>query len=250
MSDIIKDIYQEVKNKSLIPNLEALEVIEEVARYKNYWKPNQVKTILLAESHVRTDKSEYICEINPEFLEDDKQPKNFVRYVYCLGYGEKTIVQPDINDNPGTRQYWEIFFSCGHKINSQADFFPLTNGGIPDVSTRINNKYELLNTLKAIGVWLLDASLFGIYPWQPGFNNNHYHELLGLCWKKLIKQEILDANPINIIVIGKKVYNSLKIPIENLHDNISIHVQKQPQAHMTRAERLAQFQKYYKICNS
>jgi len=97
--------YNEIKIS--IPSLKAdsLSVVKAVIKHRNYWKPPQVKTLLLGESHVYTSDEEQSNILQyPNYEDFGGLPQEFVKLVYCLGYGEQTLA-PLVSDNAGTWQY-------------------------------------------------------------------------------------------------------------------------------------------------
>jgi len=89
----LEELHQSIKDLRLIPEMESQEIIHKVEEYKQYWKPNNVKTFLLAESHVFTSEEDFSVKIVDNFIIESAQPRSFVRYVYCLGYGENSILE-------------------------------------------------------------------------------------------------------------------------------------------------------------
>src|SRR5271165_3257214 len=82
-------MYKELKGKGYLKRIgfeEPLEHVVTVNRYRNYWKPEKVNIILLAESHVRIEEANFRFESDfSKFGLDANYPKNRVNYVYCLG---------------------------------------------------------------------------------------------------------------------------------------------------------------------
>ena len=56
--DKLKKCYNEIKKKYPSKIFESWSVIKTVHDLRQFWKPQQVKVILLAESHIYTDDSE------------------------------------------------------------------------------------------------------------------------------------------------------------------------------------------------
>jgi hypothetical protein len=91
-----------------------------VEEHRWFWKPKEVKFILVAESHVYTSEDEVNVKLDmqkvnallPDFPRN--APTNFVKLVYCLGCGYPMILDHPkrIEFNPGTRQYAELFRNC------------------------------------------------------------------------------------------------------------------------------------------
>jgi hypothetical protein len=88
---------------------EPFSVVSAVDEHRRHWKPRQVKT-LLAESHVYTESG--LMLNYDEFPALKNLPKNYVRLVYCLGYGEGKLVEGTISGNRGTPQFWKILSKC------------------------------------------------------------------------------------------------------------------------------------------
>lgn len=75
--------------KLLGPDSEPYKSVKLVENYRQYWRPdpNNVRVILLAESHVFTTGSDRKFKITPiDGLPD--YSKQYAKFVYCLAYGE------------------------------------------------------------------------------------------------------------------------------------------------------------------
>lgn len=197
-------------------NVEPYEVIECVEADRNFWRPEKVHTILLAESHVYTDSNDCI-KMEPSFqvpkiLED--APSRFSRFVYCLGYGEAEYIGKTLLSNPGTWQYWKIFSSCIHEPSPES-FSKILKKHTPE--SRILAKSELLSKLRDNGIWLLDASIVALY--EPGKvkpKANMRRKIIECCWENYIRGQIMKENSSSILVIGKGVYDLLKHKLDEL----------------------------------
>src|SRR5438105_4344580 len=114
----LEQCYQQIRD--LDSNIDSFNVIREVERYRQFWKPDQVRVILLAESHVRTSLEDFAYRWS--YNTDKHYQGNFVRFVYCLANGERDLVP--IASNKGTWQFWKILFSCITKVYGNKDFSP------------------------------------------------------------------------------------------------------------------------------
>ena len=56
--------------------------------HRSYWRPKNVRVLLLAESHAYTAREELERRLTISDDEFELVPQGFVRLVYCLGYGE------------------------------------------------------------------------------------------------------------------------------------------------------------------
>lgn len=175
-----------------------------VEEHRWYWKPKDVKFILVAESHVYTGEKEVSVKINPNRLPSDVPkdiPLNFVKLVYCLGYGEPSILdRPEkIENNAGTRQYINLFRDCIRFTDNTA-------------STNLQWKARLLKAFREKGLWLLDASCHACY---LGKNERLPTEIVNrivpISWNDYVKQ-IIDGtsiNPEHVWIIGKGLHDLL-----------------------------------------
>ena len=74
--------------------IEPLESIRLVETYRRYWRPEKVRVVLLAESHVFTTDADREIAL-PPIEELPGYPEQYAKFVYCLGYGER-----DLTKNP------------------------------------------------------------------------------------------------------------------------------------------------------
>jgi len=226
--------------------LEPFFIVKYVDDHRNFWKPKNVRVLLLAESHVHTLIEEYEKSMNyNNFQELDKCPTNYVKLVYCLGYGEGRLT--GLVDNSRTWQFWRIFTSCMNE-NPSSKFGKLEKGNTPNFNERLCNKIAILQKLKESGVWLLDASIVALYLKNGDKpNNNIMSEIIKICWKQYISQIIHKTKPEKIIVIGKGVSKILKKELDKI--GIPINTQNQPRMISTK-EWKGYAEKYYEFCNS
>lgn len=225
---------------------EPIGVLQCAEEHRACWRPERVRVVLLAESHVYTELSELERRvILPSFIRNDV-PQRFVRLVYCLGYGENNLLDRPIFDprNSGTPQFWKIFYSCLNYVHANEDFAPiLSRTPFPE---RIWNKVSLLQRLKEAGVWLVDASLAALYiPKRPKPSSVLVEAALRTSWDVYVGQIVKNANPSRIVCIGRGVARSLGDRLDRL--GVPIVKVPQPNARLTSTEHLAVFQQYYAI---
>ena len=133
-----------------------------VERHRWAWKPEHVRVLLIAESHVYTSDEDFRPRVRRESLPPEARhaPADYVRLVYCLGYGESSVLTTaPAGRNSGTPQFWNIF---GRLAGTGRQ--PTTVRAT--WRERIRWKVDTLRALQAQGVWLVDASLHDIY--APG----------------------------------------------------------------------------------
>ncbi len=196
---------------------EPFETALSVEEHRWFWRPKQIKFVLLAESHVYTDADDLKCKIVYDKLDPSlqKSPRQFVRLVYCLGYGNDQILDrvPEQN-NSGTKEYWELLGRCAGTWNRSDYSMP--------------SKIRTLEILKEKGIWLADASIHACMnprlnkPWRniaTRFKNTLYRELINLSWD-YVRPTIEQAK--EIWYVG----NNLK---SVLHDSILNPIKSIPQ---------------------
>lgn len=234
-------------------NAEPLSAIQCVDRHRNYWRPERVHTILLAESHVHTPADECVQmkPNTPIFLPATAKEatSTFARFVYCLGYGESDYVGIKLAKNDGTPQYWKIFSSCVAQPSKQS-FAKILKGGNPNFADRLNSKINLLNQLKQMGVWLVDASVVALY--RPGGakpDQKKQAEIIHRCWDNYIGDQIASSKPHSIIVIGAGVKKALMSRLATL-SGVEQHYVPQPQKRMSAKEINETHQLYFDVCQS
>jgi len=247
----IERTYEAIKSK--IPSdveIDSLEVVKQVIEYQQFWKPEETNVVLLAESHVYTDEKDYEIECNRVVLRRIIQnyPVRFVRFVYCLGYGENKLLTRRRTDrkNTGTPQYWKIFSSCVADDEEHLGFGRILKTGTPSLLLRLRNKVNVLRKMKRKGVWLVDASIVGLY--GSGKKNRRVNKrIIEICWRDHIADVVLEAGPKHIIVIGKGVGDIIRYKLLRL--DIPFTIVPQPQARGTSEWQLENYKNYQRICS-
>lgn len=139
--------------------IDSLEVVKKVEEHRQFWKPEKTNVVLLAESHVYTDENDYEAKCKSSILdrimlpENPNYPVNFVRFVYCLGYGENDVLTKRIDKNDmGTWQFWKIFSSCVAENESDLGFHRVLKTKTRSFIARLHNKIDVLRKMKEKGV--------------------------------------------------------------------------------------------------
>jgi len=190
--------------ESLNIDHEPLETALMVEEHRWFWKPEKVKFIFVAESHVRTTGKEVRALIDPSRLPKNMpkdSPPNFVKLVYCLGYGEPSLLfKPNlIENNAGTRQYVDLFEK-------------LSNFNEVGYSTNMEHKVAVLRAFKEKGLWLLDASVHACYLGKDErLSNKAVRNVVGHSWEKYVRPVIdyTSVDPSNVWVVGPTVLSLL-----------------------------------------
>lgn len=223
---------------------EPLESVQLVETYRRFLRPDAVRVVLLAESHVFTSAEDRKIVI-PPIAELPGYPTQDARFVYCLGYGEKALTKnPAHPRRDGTPQFWKILFSCNNAIASAADFEPIL-GGTPH-HQRLRNKINLLVELKARGIRLVDTSIVALY--KEGKKMPNMFLALQESWQSYTRDVVLSSNPKHVICIGQGVAtvvgSDLKCRLGTKFTVIS-----QPNAFLSSKEHLTNYLRYSSICS-
>jgi hypothetical protein len=242
---------------------ESFHSVKVANQYYEYFRPEKVKIILLAESHVHTDekmsKDGPIIGYNKMPSHDYDGPRDFISLVYCLGYGgdsiletrndQDAIVIPD-GATAGTPQFWKLFAACSGIGQGENGSYgdKVLKKSVKDDETRIQNKLDILLRLKQRGIWLIDTSIIGWYIQQPTEYNitqksknvhkldkarppsNMKQDTLVLSWELYIKHVVRKAsnegNLKLLIPIGnevKKFITRERFEDAVLHDSSIVH---------------------------
>jgi len=126
--------------------------------------------------------------------------------VYCLAYGESAL---SCGLKGGTPQYWDIF---GRLVGTSPKNIP---GSMP--GARLAEKVKTLHRMRDSGIWLLDASLHGIYMPKgeriDAVSGYLTGDLQRLWWEGYGRALLEGAKPERIIAIGKGLFNNISSDI-------------------------------------
>jgi len=221
---------------------EELASVQLVESYRRFLRPNRVRVLLLAESHVFTTAEDRNIAI-PPIPELPGYPTQYARFVYCLGYGERILTGDRSHPRDGTPQFWKILFSCANAVSSGADFNPIL--GKTAHQTRVRNKAKLLCDLKARGIWLVDTSIVALY--KQGKKVPNMYSALRESWRTYTRNVVISAEPQHVICIGKGVASVVRNELERLFGDRFTTI-AQPNAHLSSAEHMANYQRYSATC--
>jgi hypothetical protein len=224
---------------------EALESVQLVEAYRRFLRPNRVRVVLLAESHVFTSADDRRISI-PAIRELPGYPTQYARFVYCLGYGERRwtghVAHPK---RDGTPQFWKILYSCAHSTSSPLDFSPVLSK--TPTEDRVRNKVNLLLDLKARGVWLVDTSIVALY--RDGKKVPNLFRALRESWRSYTRDVVVSSNPEHIICIGRGVASVVAGDLQQSFNGRMTTI-AQPNAFLSSAEHASNYQRYGSICRS
>ena len=238
----------EASSHGLYSDAEPFKSVELIENYRHYWRPEKVRVILLAESHVYTSDVDRTQTIKP-LLGLDNYPTEYAKFVYCLGYGEKELTSGECHPKrDGTPQFWKLFFSCLHKIHSNSDFAPILKS-TTSFKQRIQSKLDLLSSLQSEGIWLVDASIVALYHQGKKPEPERIHRAVKSSWDRYTSKVLEEANPDHIVVIGKGVAQTLQQDLQKCFKN-KVTVLPQPNARLSSEQQRNNFQTCFRICSS
>src|SRR6266404_4858002 len=133
------------------PTAEPLDVLERVEEHRQYWRPDKMRVLLLAESHVYTTAGELERSLGPELAVPPGLPGGYVRLVYSLGYGENEFLDGAVSKNNGTPQFWSIFNSCVTGVDGRLGSGSPLKAFTPDPALRLRAKLGVLSALRERG---------------------------------------------------------------------------------------------------
>jgi len=187
--------------------VDSREYLNEVARWRDLWKPEPIRFLLVAESHVaeHPDDHKVLVETSGEdtsFLRS-VLPKSYVRLVYCLGYGDDSICRPKPAINKPT-EFWKIFEAL-----AEGDSLVEST---PAAASLCEKHARVLEVLRRRGIWLVDASVIPLY--YPGgwrtFPPRMASQILRESFEHFVKPAFAD-HPIKAVwTIGESVALALK----------------------------------------
>ena len=239
----LNETYLKVR-RILGEHTEPLKSVQLVETYRRYLRPEKVRIVLLAESHVFTHDADRKVSI-PPIPDLPGYPAQYARFVYCLGYGERVLTRSTIHPKgDGTPPFWKLLFSCCNHISSLNDFSPILLGQTP-TEQRITNKINLLKQLREQGIWLVDASIVGLYKDSKKVPN--MFKALEESWKSYTREIVISAKPEHVICIGKGVASKVEADLKKLFP-ARYTVIDQPTAFLSSERHIENFRKYSQIC--
>lgn len=184
---------------------ESADYLASVKAWREAWRPDRVRVLLLAESHVGQEPGDQRIRVRvPEARE---LPTSFCRLVYCLGYGESDLCHPAPARNSGTWQYWDILGAIAGGARPEQ---PRKRDS--DLMERLAWKLEVLRWLRAHGVWLLDACVAGVYRSGGGraVAGKLYDEMVRESFERFVWPAVHEDSIEQVWIIGAQVRRALK----------------------------------------
>ncbi len=237
----LENTYEQLRGLlgSSIEPLEAAQLVEE---YRDFWRPDEVKVVLLVESHSRTSRDDMRLQFDAGL---PGYPTDYCKYVYCLAYGERALTASPEHPRDGTPQYWKILYSCANKVSSTADFAPIQAGTIYE--ERLQNKIALLNRLKAMGVWLVDASVVGLTHKGRKPPRRKTEQAVLISWQLHTFDLVRKTKPRHVICAGKQLATLVSASLHNLVGD-SYTVLSPANSRLSSEEHLRDLRTCHEVC--
>jgi hypothetical protein len=147
-----------------LPLAEPVEAALAAEECRLAWRPERLRVLLLAESHIATSAADLTYRVALPPGLDWPGPERFVRHIYCAGYGEPELLEgplgPNARPRGGTPQFWRLMAAAE---GAHCPAWPaLARGAGTGAPARLAAKAALLHRLRARGIWLTDASLVAL----------------------------------------------------------------------------------------
>lgn len=192
---------------------ESAEYLRRVEKWRAAWRPERVRVLLVAESHVAEQPGDLHISVSvPTALgAPPGLPEGFCRLVYCLGYGEDALCLPvSPANNGGTWQFWDLFGAVA------ARYEPVLAPAMPrrhqsDLAGRILWKLSILGALRTAGVWLEDASVVALYSsgGRRLASGAAYARVVRDSFEAFVWSGVAEDDPEQVWVIGRGVGRAL-----------------------------------------
>ena len=115
---------------------EDLSSVRLAKEYYDHWKPDEVRAIVLAESHVFTAPEEQAAKrLSDAAFERLRRehgydgPRGYVRLVNCLGYGEQALCADGRAADRGSTQFWQLLAACSRELAPATPATPVVGPG-------------------------------------------------------------------------------------------------------------------------
>lgn len=241
----LQQCYNTIRN-ILGDGIEPFASVELVEKYRQYWKPDKVKVILLAESHVFTTDNDRSISL-PIINDLPIYPTEYAKFVYCLAYGEKKLTGSQLHpQRDGTPQFWKVFYSCVNTVNDPTDFKPVLSS--TPFQQRIQNKIDVLNQMKNKGIWLIDASIVALFNNGQRPPHSKIQKVIEASWRGYTRDWITGEKPSHVICIGKGVANVVEDEVKGIVGDNNVTVIPQPNARLSTNEHMTNFKRYSELC--
>ncbi len=180
------------------------------------WRPERLRVLLLAESHIATSAADLAWRVALPPGLDWPGPPRFVRHIYCAGYGEPELLEgpagPGAPSPPpprgGTPQFWRLMAAVE---GADCPAWPAIARRGTEIGARLAAKAALLHRLRKRGIWLTDASLAALAVPSVRRHGGAALDVLALreSWRLYHEALLTALAPAHVAVIGLGVARAL-----------------------------------------
>ncbi len=201
-----------------LPLAEPPDAALAVEECRQAWRPERLRVLLLAESHIATSAADLAWRVALLPGLDWPGPRRFVRHIYCAGYGEPEALEggpsgPEARPRGGTPQFWRLMAAAE---GADCPAWAAVSRQRTETGARLAAKAALLHRLRARGVWLTDASLVALA--VPALRRHGGASLDALALReswRLYHGALLPAlAPAHVAVIGLGVARALAAELD------------------------------------
>lgn len=172
-----------------------------VAEWRDAWRPERVRILLVAESHVARRPGDEAVRVDLTRRVARPMPPLYVRLVYCLGSGESEVCSSPPRPSGGTWQYWDLL---GQVARALGELQPRIADST--AAERIAWKIETLDILRRRGIWLVDASVMALYAaGRRVATGAAYSRIVGEGWRRYVWPDVAADRPEPIWIVGHGV---------------------------------------------
>ncbi len=139
--------------------------------------------------------------------------KEYAKFVYCLGYGEKHSTKNSSHPKrDGLPQLWKVFYCCISNIEGNCGFKPVLSKTEYEQRLQI----DLLKSLKKYEVWLVGSSMVDLYGNGKRPGSKKMPSVIYVSWSGFTRDIVEENNSERIIVVGKGVARDTKTDLQEL----------------------------------
>jgi hypothetical protein len=201
-----------------LPLAEPPEAALAAEECRQAWRPERVRVLLLAESHIATSAADLTWRVALPPGLDWPGPSRFVRHIYCAGYGEPELLEgplgPEARPRGGTPQFWRLMAAAE---GSHCPAWPaVARSAGTEARVRLAAKAALLHRLRARGIWLTDASLVALAVPAVRRHGGAALDALALreSWRLYHGATLPELAPAHVAVIGLGVARTLEAELD------------------------------------
>jgi hypothetical protein len=122
--------------------------------------------------------------------------------------------------------------------------------GEADSQKRVQNKLELLERMRATGIWLVDASVSALYrEGALAASRDDFLAVLRACWESHVGEVVSRCAPSAVLIVGKGVEAAVGDAVrQDLGHGVEVAVINQPNARMSAEDIASDRRDCFDLC--